>query len=121
MKLEQNVLDVDRCPKCHDDDLLFKYWAADDEYEEACKAALKLGVSAPQKGTQRPIEELLERIERLEDDKVAKDKINVLALLDAVEPEHIHVNCGKCGYAWDVACADAVSLEERDKPAPPHD
>jgi hypothetical protein len=31
MKLEQNVLNVDRCPKCHDDDLVFKYWEADEE------------------------------------------------------------------------------------------
>jgi DNA-directed RNA polymerase subunit M/transcription elongation factor TFIIS len=34
MKLDQNVLDVDRCPKCGDDDLVLKYWEADDGFDE---------------------------------------------------------------------------------------
>jgi integrase len=54
------------------------------EYQAACEAAKKLGVSAPlpQQAT-RTIEELLDRIEQLERGKVAEDKAGVAALLDA--------------------------------------
>jgi integrase len=54
------------------------------EYQAACQAATKLGVSPPlpQQG-QRTIEELLRRIEMLERGKIAEDRNNVAALLDA--------------------------------------
>jgi integrase len=54
------------------------------EYQAACRAAARLGVSPPlQQQAQRTIEELLARIERLERGNVAEDKANVMALLDA--------------------------------------
>jgi integrase len=54
------------------------------DYEAACQAAAKLGVSPPlPQQAQRTIEELLARIERLEHGAVAEDKANVMALLDA--------------------------------------
>ena len=54
------------------------------EYQAACQAATKLGVSAPlPQQAMRTIGELLNRIERLEHGKIAEDKDNVAALLDA--------------------------------------
>ena len=54
------------------------------EYQAACEAAKKLGVSPPlPEQAMRTIAELLDRIERLEREKVADDKANVAALLDA--------------------------------------
>jgi integrase len=54
------------------------------EYKAACEAATKLGVAPPlPQQALRTIEELLSRIERLESTKVADDKANVAALLDA--------------------------------------
>jgi integrase len=54
------------------------------EYQAACQAATKLGVSAPlPQQAMRTIGELLSRIERLEHGRIAEDKDNVAALLDA--------------------------------------
>jgi integrase len=54
------------------------------EYQDACRAAARLGVSQPlpQQAT-RTIEELLARIEKLERGNIADDKASVAALLDA--------------------------------------
>ncbi|HEY1748397.1 MAG TPA: site-specific integrase [Xanthobacteraceae bacterium] len=54
------------------------------EYQAACIAATKLGVTPPlpQQGM-RSVEELLARIERLEHGKTAEDRASVAALLDA--------------------------------------
>jgi integrase len=54
------------------------------EYQAACEAAKKLGVSPPlPEQATRTIAELLDRIERLERGKVAEDRASVAALLDA--------------------------------------
>jgi integrase len=53
------------------------------EYQAACKAAVKLGVSPPlQDKNERLIADLLERIEMLQRGKIAEDTNNVAALLD---------------------------------------
>jgi integrase len=53
------------------------------EYQAACKAAVKLGVSPPlQDKRERQIADLLERIEMLQRGKIAEDANNVAALLD---------------------------------------
>jgi integrase len=67
------------------------------EYQAACQAATKLGVSAPlPQQAMRTIEELLSRIERLEHGKIAEDKNNVAALLDAVPiPELTFRQCAE--------------------------
>jgi integrase len=53
------------------------------EYQAACQAAVKLGVSPPMpQQAMRTIEELLDRIDRLERGKVSDDKASVAALLD---------------------------------------
>ena len=67
------------------------------EYQAACQAAIKLGVSAPlpQQGM-RTVEELLRRIELLERDRIAEDKNNVEALLDAAPiPELTFRQCAE--------------------------
>ena len=67
------------------------------EYQAACQAAAKLGVSPPlpQQGM-RTIEELLNRIERLERGNTAEDKNNVAALLDAAPiPEMTFRECAE--------------------------
>jgi integrase len=67
------------------------------EYRKACEAAARLGVSPPlpQQAT-RTIEELLARIERLERGKIAEDKHNVAALLDAAPiPELTFRECAE--------------------------
>jgi integrase len=67
------------------------------DYRAACRAAIKLGVSAPlpQQGT-RTIEELLARIELLERGKIAEDRHNVAALLDAAPiPELTFRQCAE--------------------------
>jgi integrase len=54
------------------------------DYQAAMQAAIRLGVSSPlPQQAARTIEELLARIERLERGKIAEDKANVAALLDA--------------------------------------
>jgi integrase len=67
------------------------------EYEAACQAATKLGVSPPlPQQAQRTIEELLARIERLERGQIAEDKNNVAALLDAAPiPELTFRQCAE--------------------------
>ncbi len=76
------------------DKALEKYWVdlagtgarkALAEYEAACRAAARLGISPPlpQQAT-RTIDELLARIEQLERGHVAEDRHAVAALLDAV-------------------------------------
>jgi hypothetical protein len=76
------------------DSVLETYWSdlagsgarrkAMADYQAAMQAAIRLGVSPPlPQQAQRTIEELLARIERLERGKVAEDKANVMALLDA--------------------------------------
>jgi integrase len=53
------------------------------EYQAACKAAVKLGVSPPlQDKNERLIADLLDRIEMLQRGKIADDPNNVAALLD---------------------------------------
>jgi integrase len=53
------------------------------EYQAACHAAVKLGVSPPlQDKSERTIAELLERIEMLQRGRIAEDTNNVAALLD---------------------------------------
>jgi integrase len=53
------------------------------EYQAACKAAVKLGVSPPlQDKNERLIADLLDRIEMLQRGKIAEDPNNVAALLD---------------------------------------
>jgi integrase len=53
------------------------------EYQAACKAAVKLGVSPPlQDKNERLIADLLDRIEMLHRGKIAEDTNNVAALLD---------------------------------------
>jgi integrase len=67
------------------------------EYQAAMQAATRLGVSPPlpQQAT-RTIEELLARIERLERGKVAEDRNNVAALLDAAPiPELTFRQCAE--------------------------
>jgi integrase len=67
------------------------------EYQAACLAATMLGVSAPlPQQAQRTIEELLARIERLEHGKIAEDRNNVAALLDAAPiPELTFRQCAE--------------------------
>ncbi len=67
------------------------------EYKAACEAATKLGVSAPlPQQAMRTIEELLSRIERLERGKIAEDRNNVAALLDAAPiPELTFRQCAE--------------------------
>jgi integrase len=76
------------------DSVLETYWAdlagsgarrkALADYQAAMQAAIRLNVSPPlPQQAQRTIEELLARIERLERGKVAEDRNNVAALLDA--------------------------------------
>jgi integrase len=67
------------------------------EYKAACQAAIMLGVSAPlPQQAMRTIEELLNRIERLERGKVAEDKASVAALLDAAPiPELTFLQCAE--------------------------
>jgi integrase len=88
------------------DGALERYWTqlsdsgaakAMAEYTAACNAAIKLGVSAPlPQQAMRTIEELLLRIERLERGKVAEDKANVAALLDAAPlPELTFRQCAE--------------------------
>jgi integrase len=89
------------------DSALESYWAdlagsgarrrAMADYQAAIHAATKLGVSPPlpQQG-QRAIEELLARIERLERGKIAEDRNNVAALLDAAPiPELTFRECAE--------------------------
>jgi integrase len=53
------------------------------EYQAACAAAVKLGVSPPlQDKTERLMADLLDRIEMLERGKIGQDSNNVAALLD---------------------------------------
>jgi integrase len=53
------------------------------EYQAACQAAMKLGVSPPlQDKNERRIADLLDRIEMLQRGKIAEDANNVAALLD---------------------------------------
>jgi integrase len=53
------------------------------EYQAACKAAVKLGVSPPlQDKNERPTSDLLDRIEMLLRGRIAEDSNNVAALLD---------------------------------------
>jgi integrase len=89
------------------DSALESYWAdlagsgarrkAMADYQAAMQAAIRLGVSPPlpQQAT-RTIEELLARIERLERGKVAEDRNNVAALLDAAPmPELTFRECAE--------------------------
>jgi integrase len=56
------------------------------DYQAAMHAATRLGVSPPlPEQATRTIAELLARIERLEQGKVAEDRHNVMALLDTIE------------------------------------
>jgi integrase len=89
------------------DSALESYWAdlagsgarrrAMADYQAAMHAATKLGVSPPlpQQG-QRTVEELLRRIEMLERGKIAEDRNNVAALLDAAPvPELTFRECAE--------------------------
>lgn len=89
------------------DSALETYWAeltssvgrrrAMADYQAAMQAAIRLGVSPPlPQQAQRTIEELLARIERLEHGKVADDRDNVAALLDAAPmPELTFRECAE--------------------------
>jgi integrase len=89
------------------DTALESYWAdlagsgarrkALADYQAAMQAAIRLGVSPPlpQQG-QRTVEELLRRIEMLERGKIAEDRNNVAALLDAAPvPELTFRDCAE--------------------------
>jgi integrase len=88
------------------DAVLESYWSnlsaggaakAMAEYQAACQAAIKLGVSPPlPRQGQRPLEEALRRIEMLENALIAQNRNNVAALLDAAPiPERTFRDCAQ--------------------------